>query len=43
MRALQAELRRRGMAIPFRGLHDAEPAALAQDLAWLDALARRPA
>jgi len=43
MRALQAELRARGLELPFRGLHDAEPAALAQDLAWLDTLARRPA
>lgn len=43
MRALQAELRRRGLEIPFRGLRDAEPAALVQDLAWLEALARRPA
>lgn len=43
MRALQAELRRRGLEIPFRGLHDAEPAALAQDLAWLEALARQRA
>jgi predicted secreted protein len=43
MRALQSELRGRGLEIPFRGLRDAEPAALAQDLAWLEALARRPA
>jgi predicted secreted protein len=43
MRALQVELRGRGMEIPFRGLHDAEPAALVQDLAWLEALAGRPA
>lgn len=43
MRALQVEVRARGLELPFRGLHDAEPAALVQDLAWLETLARRPA
>lgn len=42
MLTLQAELRRRGLEIPFRGLRDTEPAALAQDLAWLETRARRP-
>jgi predicted secreted protein len=36
--ALQGELRRRGLAIPFRGLRDAAPALLAEDLDWLRAL-----
>jgi hypothetical protein len=36
--ALQGELRRRGLAIPFRGLRDADPALLAEDLDWLRAL-----
>ena len=33
--ALRAELQRRGLEIPFRGLRDADPAQLAEDLAWL--------
>jgi hypothetical protein len=36
--ALQGALRRRGLAIPFRGLRDADPALLAEDLDWLRAL-----
>ncbi len=36
--ALQGVLRRRGLAIPFRGLRDADPALLAEDLDWLRAL-----
>lgn len=37
MLALQAELRRRGLEIPFRGLRDADAdaAAMAEDLRWL--------
>ncbi len=33
---LQAELRRRGLEIPFRGLRDSDAAAWAQDLQWLE-------
>ena len=36
--ALQGVLRQRGLAMPFRGLRDADPALLAQDLDWLRAL-----
>jgi predicted secreted protein len=36
--ALQGVLRRRGLATPFRGLRDADPALLAEDLDWLRAL-----
>ncbi|MGB4062356.1 MAG: hypothetical protein WBK19_00850 [Azonexus sp.] len=34
MLALQAELRRRGLELPFRGLRDASPEWLAEDLQW---------
>lgn len=33
---LQAELRRRRLEIPFRGLRDSDAAAWAQDMLWLD-------
>lgn len=32
---LEADLRRRGLGIPFRGVRDNDPALLAEDLAWL--------
>jgi hypothetical protein len=35
MRALQEELRRRKMTIPFRGIRDADPKLLAEDIGWL--------
>lgn len=35
MLALQAELRRRGLEIPFRGMRDSDDALLAEDLQWL--------
>jgi len=35
MQAMHAELQRRGMEIPFRGLRDADAELLRQDLAWL--------
>jgi hypothetical protein len=35
MRALAAELARRGACIPFRGMRDADPNLLEDDLAWL--------
>jgi predicted secreted protein len=35
MLALQAELRRRGLEIQFRGMRDSDTAAWAQDLQWL--------
>ncbi len=35
MQALQAELRRRGQDMPFRGMRDADAALLAEDLVWL--------
>ena len=38
IQALQDELRRRGLDIPFRGLRDADPAMLAEDLSWLRAI-----
>jgi len=34
MQALQAELSRHGMNLPFRGLRDASPDWLAEDLLW---------
>jgi len=43
MLELQAELRRRGMEIAFRGLHDADAAAWAQDLQWLRETLSSPA
>lgn len=36
MQALAAELARRGLKIPFRGMRDADPGLLVKDLAWLD-------
>jgi predicted secreted protein len=36
MLALSAELERRGLRIPFRGMRDADPQRLQEDLAWLD-------
>ena len=41
MTALQDELRSRGLDIPFRGMRDADPAGLAEDLAWLGDLLDR--
>ncbi|MGE5175605.1 MAG: hypothetical protein ACM3JJ_04445 [Hyphomicrobiales bacterium] len=38
MQALEVELGRRDIAIPFRGIRDADPAALAEDVAWLRAV-----
>lgn len=35
MRELEAELRRRGIEIPFRGIRDHDPGLLAEDLEWL--------
>lgn len=35
MRELQRELRARGIDAAFRGLRDADPALMAEDLAWL--------
>jgi predicted secreted protein len=35
MLALQAELRRRGLEIPFRGMRDSDADMLAEDLQWL--------
>lgn len=35
MLALQAELRGRGLEIPFHGMRDADPQLFAQDLQWL--------
>jgi hypothetical protein len=35
MLELQAELRRRGLEIPFRGIRDSDAAAWTQDLQWL--------
>ena len=35
MRELHAELRRRGVEIPFRGMRDSDPELLAADIAWL--------
>jgi hypothetical protein len=43
MQALQDELRQRGLDIPFRGMRDADPELLAEDLNWLRAvLASQP-
>ncbi len=36
MRELMAELHSREIDIPFRGMHDSSPEALAEDIAWLD-------
>jgi predicted secreted protein len=38
MRELQRELRARGIDVAFRGLRDADPSLLAEDLAWLHRL-----
>lgn len=38
MLALQAELRRHGLDLPFRGLRDASPDGLAEDLQWFSQL-----
>jgi len=38
MRELEAELGRRGIAIPFRGIRDHDPRELAEDTEWLRAL-----
>lgn len=38
MLALQAELRRHGLDLPFRGLRDASPELLAEDLNWFSQL-----
>jgi predicted secreted protein len=35
MQELEAELRRRSIEIPFRGMRDHDPALLAEDLQWL--------
>jgi predicted secreted protein len=36
MRALQSELRARSIDVPFRAIRDADPAAMAADLQWLE-------
>jgi predicted secreted protein len=36
MRELRCELAGRGIDVPFRGIRDADPALLAEDLAWLE-------
>lgn len=36
MRALQSELRERSIDIPFKAIRDADPAAMAADLQWLE-------
>jgi hypothetical protein len=36
MRELQRELRARNIDVAFRGIRDADPVALAEDLAWLE-------
>lgn len=35
MRVLARELEERGLSVPFRGMRDADPDALVDDLAWL--------
>lgn len=35
MKALAIELAQRGLRIPFRGIHDADPKSLKDDLGWL--------
>lgn len=40
--ALQAELDKRGIAAKFRGIRDADPALLAEDLAWFAELVGQP-
>lgn len=35
MKALQAELRKRNLETPFKGMRDSDPELLAQDLQWL--------
>lgn len=41
--ALQAEFDKRGIATKFRGIRDADPALLAEDLAWFAELVGQPA
>lgn len=41
MQELFSELQNKGIAVPFRGMRDADPAWLAEDLAWLEALLRK--
>lgn len=36
MRALQSELRERSIEVPFKAIRDADPAAMAADLQWLE-------
>lgn len=36
MRTLQSELRERSLDVPFKAIRDADPAAMAADLQWLD-------
>lgn len=43
MQELQSELSRRAIDVPFRGMRDASPLALAEDLQWFrDLLSRMP-
>ena len=35
MSELQAELRNRGIEVPFRGIRDYDPEMFAQDLEWV--------
>lgn len=41
MKALEAELRKRNIEIPFRGIRESNPEMLVQDLAWLENLLSR--
>lgn len=36
MRELQAELRKRGIEVPFKGMRDHDSTLLAEDLEWLE-------
>ncbi|MBO3804192.1 MAG: hypothetical protein JTT11_10080 [Candidatus Brockarchaeota archaeon] len=39
---LHAELRKRGIEIPFRGIRDSDPNKLAEDILWVDRLLAEP-
>ncbi len=41
MQALQVALRQRDIEARFRGMRDANPAMLAEDLAWFEKLIKR--
>ncbi|WP_031435086.1 DUF523 domain-containing protein [Methylomarinum vadi] len=41
MQELFSELHNKGIVVSFRGMRDADPAWLAEDLAWLEALLRK--